>query len=242
MEKLSDSRNLETIKENLEVINENIVNACIKAGRKEDEVKLLAVTKTVDIERINYAIDCGATLIGENRVQEILEKLPKLSPCALHLIGHLQSNKARKIVGKADVIESVDSLSIAKEISKQASKQGITQKILLEVNIGNEESKFGFDIEEVEERALEIAEFDSIHISGLMCVAPICEDKAHLIKIFSNMHNLFIDIGSKNVHNITMDILSMGMSGDYEEAIAGGSNLIRIGSAIFGPRLYRDKH
>ena len=242
MEKLSDSRHLEIIKDNLEVIRENIKNACIKAGRKEDEVKLLAVTKTVDVEKINYAIGCGATLIGENRVQEILEKLPQLSPCTMHLIGHLQSNKARKIVGKADIIQSVDSLSIAKEISKQASKQGITQKILLEVNIGNEESKFGFDFNEVKERAHEIAEFDSIHISGLMCVAPICENKAHLVKIFSNMHNLFVDIGSKNVHNITMDILSMGMSGDYEEAIAGGANLIRIGSAIFGPRLYRDKH
>lgn len=244
MEKLYDELRFGDIEENLKIINENIAAAAVKAGRKESDVHLMAVTKTVDAVRINHAIESGVDLIGENRVQEFLGKEPelKLDNCKAHLIGHLQSNKVKMIVGKVDVIQSVDTVSIAKEIGKRACNADIIQKVLLEVNVGNEDSKFGFDISEIEERACEIAEIQGIKVSGLMCVAPICDDKLKLIKIFNNMYNKFIDIDSKKMDNVFMDILSMGMSGDYEEAILGGANLVRVGSAIFGPRIYRDKH
>lgn len=244
MEKLLNDDAFENIRENLKVIRERIAEASIKSGRGENDVSLMAVTKTVDVPRINCAIENGIGLIGENRVQEFESKAGEinLSACKAHLIGHLQSNKAKKIVGRVDVIQSVDTVSIAREIAKQALAREITQKVLIEVNIGCEWSKFGFDISEVDEKTAEIAEIDGIKVEGLMCVAPICENNAELLKIFENMHKLFIDIDSKKRDNIDMNILSMGMSGDYETAILGGSNLVRVGSAIFGPRIYSDKH
>ncbi len=244
MEKLSDEFRFSDIEENLKVINENIAEAAVRSGRSENDVHLMAVTKTVDAIRINHAIDCGVNLIGENRVQEFLGKEADLhlENCKAHLIGHLQSNKVKQIIGRVDVIQSVDTVSIANEIGKRAVNGGLTQKILLEVNVGNEESKFGFDLDEVEERCAEIAGIDGLSVCGLMCVAPICDDKAALIKIFQNMYNKFIDIDGKKMDNVSMSILSMGMSGDYEQAILGGANLVRVGSAIFGPRIYRDKH
>ncbi|MGN0574143.1 MAG: YggS family pyridoxal phosphate-dependent enzyme, partial [Acutalibacteraceae bacterium] len=156
-----------------------------------------------------------------------------------HLIGHLQSNKVKKIVGKVETIQSVDSVSIATEIGKRSVEAGVTTKILLEINAGNEESKFGFSRDEVFEKACEISEIKGILIDGLMCVAPICEKEAEIRTIFSNIHRLFIDIASKKRDNINMNVLSMGMSGDYKQAILEGSNLVRIGSAIFGGRIYR---
>jgi len=244
MEKSSIDPSFIDIEENLKVINERIAQAAVRSGRKPEDVHLMAVTKTVDSARINHAIKSGVDLIGENRVQEFLEKEPELNLDGVspHLIGHLQSNKVKKIIGKVDVIQSVDSLSIANEIAKQARNHGITQKILIEVNVGNEESKFGFDIHETEEKTEEIAEIDGIRVCGLMCVAPICENNLKLLNIFENMYKLFIDIDSKKRDNIYMDFLSMGMSGDYETAILGGANLVRVGSAIFGPRIYTDKH
>ncbi len=244
MEKLSADPKFTDIEENLKVIRENISEAAAASGRKPEEVHLMAVTKTVDPVYINHAISQGIDLIGENRVQEFLSKKPELEleKCSAHLIGHLQSNKVKTIIGNVDVIQSVDTVSIASEISKRALNAGITQDILLEVNVGNEESKFGFELSETFERACEIAELKGVNIKGLMCVAPICEKVSDLLKIFSNMHNMFIDIGSKKMDNINMSVLSMGMSGDYEQAILSGANLVRVGSAIFGPRLYRDKH
>lgn len=241
MEWLSDEQRFSAIEENLKIINEDIAQAAVKAGRNPSDVSLMAVTKTVESKFINHAIANGINLIGENKVQEILLKEPELNlvDCKAHLIGHLQSNKVKKIVGKVDTIQSVDSLSIAQEIGKRSLEAGITTKILLEVNAGNEDSKFGFTHDELFERACEISEIKGISIDGLMCVAPICEKEAELRAVFSNMHRIFIDIGNKKIDNINMNVLSMGMSGDYKQAILEGANLVRVGSAIFGMRIYR---
>ena len=244
MEKSLSNSAFETISENIKVVEQNIADAAEKSGRKYEDIHFMAVTKTIDSDRINHALSQGITLIGENRVQEFLQKEPELNltSCKAHLIGHLQSNKAKKIVGKVDMIQSVDTVEIAKEISKHAKNLGITQDVLLEVNVGNEWSKFGFDIDEVEEKAHEIALIDSISIKGLMCVAPICENEKDLRNIFSLMYKKYVDIRDKKTDNISMEILSMGMSGDYECAIEEGANLVRVGSAIFGPRIYYNKH
>lgn len=229
------------IEENLKEIRESIASAALAAGRRADEVTLMAVTKTVESKYINHAVACGIKVIGENRVQEFLLKKPELelASCKAHLIGHLQSNKVKKIVGEVDVIESVDSVEIAKEIAKRSLEKGITSRVLLEVNVGSEESKFGFEPEELEERAFEISEINGITVEGLMCVAPICGDEAKLRTVFSNMYRSYLDIGAKKINNINMRILSMGMSGDYREAILEGANLVRVGSAVFGQRNYR---
>ncbi len=241
MEWLSDNERFTAIEENLKIINADIAEAAIKSGRAPQDVSLMAVTKTVESRFINHAIGCGVRLIGENKVQELLLKKPELNlgSCSAHLIGHLQSNKVKKIVGQVDTIQSVDSVSIAKEIGKRSLEAGITTRILLEVNAGSEDSKFGFSSDELFERACEIAEIDGVSINGLMCVAPICEKEAEIRSIFSNMHRMFIDIGAKKMDNINMNVLSMGMSGDYEYAILEGANLVRVGSAIFGARIYR---
>lgn len=241
MEWLSDNERYSAIEENLKYINADIAEAAVKSGRNPEDVNLMAVTKTVESKFINHAIGCGINLIGENKVQELLLKEPelKLEGCKAHLIGHLQSNKVKKIVGHVDTVQSVDSVSIAKEIGKRSLEAGVTTKILLEVNAGSEESKFGFSADELFERACEISEIDGIYINGLMCVAPICEKEAEIRSIFSNMHRMFIDIGAKKMDNINMSVLSMGMSGDYKYAILEGANLVRVGSAIFGARIYR---
>lgn len=241
MEWLSDNERFTAIEENLKIINNDIAEAAIKSGRKPEDVLLMGVTKTVEPKFINHAIDCGVNLIGENKVQEFLLKEPelKMDLCKAHLIGHLQSNKVKKIVGKVDTIQSVDTVDIAKEIGKRSVQQGIITKVLLEVNVGNEDSKFGFSSDELLERAAEIAEIEGLTVDGLMCVAPICEKDAEIRSIFSNMHRMFIDIGAKKIDNMNMNVLSMGMSGDYVNAILEGANLVRVGSAIFGARIYR---
>ncbi len=228
------------IQYNLDVINEKIAESAIKSGREPADVRLMAVTKTVDPIFINYALDYGVKLIGENRVQELLRKKPDLHLDGVekHLIGHLQTNKAGQIVGEVDMIQSVDSLKIAKEISKQSVKKGIITDVLLEINVGEEESKTGFSVNEFYENLYAIAELDSIKIKGLMTVPPICENNTTLCKFFENIYNIYVDIKAKKIDNIDMNVLSMGMSGDYEQAILCGSNLVRIGSSIFGPRIY----
>ena len=241
MEWLSDEQRFSAIEENLKYLGDDISQAAVKSGRKPEDVSLMAVTKTVESKFINHAIKNGINLIGENKVQEFLLKQPELNleNCKPHLIGHLQSNKVKKIVGAVDTIQSVDTVSIAKEIGKRSVDAGITTKILLEVNVGNEDSKFGFTPDEVFERACEISEIGGVSIDGLMCVAPICKKEAEIRAIFSNMHRMFIDIGAKKIDNINMNVLSMGMSGDYKQAILEGANLVRVGSAIFGMRIYR---
>lgn len=241
MEWLSDNERFSAIEDNLKYLNADIAEAAIRSGRAPQDVSLMAVTKTVESRFINHAIGCGINLIGENKVQELLLKEPELNlcNCKAHLIGHLQSNKVKKIVGHVDTVQSVDSVAIAKEIGKRSLEAGVITKILLEVNAGSEDSKFGFSFYELYERACEIAGIEGISIDGLMCVAPICENESEIRSIFSNMHRMFIDIGAKKMDNINMNVLSMGMSGDYKYAILEGANLVRVGSAIFGARIYR---
>lgn len=240
MEKSYLERRKADIQYNLDVINEKISQAAVKSGRQPSDVQLMAVTKTVDPIFINYALDYGVNMIGENRVQEMLRKKPDLHLQGVekHLIGHLQTNKAGQIVGEVDMIQSVDSLKIAKEIAKQSIKKGIVTDVLLEINIGEEESKTGFSTSEFLENVYAVSEIEGIKVKGLMTIPPICENNTILCKYFEKIHNIYVDIKEKKLDNIDMNILSMGMSGDYEQAILNGSNLVRIGSSIFGPRIY----
>ena len=226
---------------NYKLIEERITEAAVKSGRSREDITFLAATKTVDADRINYAISLGLKYIGENRVQEMLSKYDDydLDNASLQFIGHLQSNKVRQIVGKVDLIQSVDSVKLAKEISKQSLKNSINSDILIEVNIGEEESKSGIKAEQLYELLDEIKNFDNISVKGLMCIPPICDSPKKNLKFFDKMHNIFIDISGKNIDNISMDILSMGMSADYYEAILSGANMVRVGSSLFGARDYK---
>ena len=233
-------RSLRDVEYNYRLINERIAEAAEKSGRKREDITLLAATKTVDAATINHAISLGLDHIGENRVQELLSKYDDydLSRCSLQFIGHLQTNKVRQIVDKVDLIQSVDSLKLAKEISSQSVKRGIVSDILVEVNIGREENKSGVFEENLEELLCEIAQLEGISVKGLMTIPPICENEHKISKYFYNMHKLFIDILEKKLDNVSMTILSMGMSADYYEAILNGANMVRVGSALFGERNY----
>lgn len=233
-------RLLSDIEYNYKTICENIANAAISSGRKYEDITFLAATKTVEAEYINYAISLGLNHIGENRVQELLSKYEEydLQNTKLHMIGHLQTNKVRQIVGKVDMIESVDSLRLAKEISAQSLKRNLCTDILVEVNIGGEESKSGTSPEMLEQLLYQIAELPAVKVQGLMTIPPICENKQKICRYFENMRKLFIDISAKKIDNISMNVLSMGMSDDYMEAIREGATMVRIGSALFGARNY----
>ena len=236
MEKLS----AEEFDINFAAVTEKINSAALKSGRKPEDITLLAATKTVDSETINYAICKGISYIGENRVQELLSKEAGVTEeVRKHFIGHLQSNKVKDIINRVEMIESVDSLKLAREISKQAVKNNKTMDILIEVNIGKEESKSGFFPEETKNAIKEIAKLEGVKIKGLMTIPPICEENEEIHKIFKKMYNLFVDISSEKIDNSSMDILSMGMSDDFEAAIEEGANLIRVGSALFGKRIYK---
>lgn len=239
-EKSWDEQRFQDIEYNLKAVREALARAAEDSGRTAADIELMAVTKTVEERFINHAIDCGVTLIGENRVQELLRKKPnlRLTGVRKNLIGHLQTNKVAQIVGEVDMIESVDSLKVAREIGKQSLKKGVVTDVLVEVNIGLEASKTGLSPEETPERIAEMAEIAGLHICGLMSVPPICEDRAKLCKYFENMYNMYVDIGAKKIDNVSMNVLSMGMSGDFAEAVRAGSNHVRVGSRIFGPRVY----
>lgn len=228
------------IKDNLAYIRENMAAACVAAGRPEDAVTLMGVTKTVDVMRIQAALDAGVRHIGENRVQEYLGKKESLNLCGVttHLIGHLQTNKVGRIVGEVDMIQSVDSLRLAQAIDKAAAGQNRVVDILVEVNIGREEAKSGVLAEELEDFLGEISSYGHLKVQGLMTVPPQFETESDKRKVFMNMYKLFIDMKGKKIDNINMHILSMGMSGDYREAILEGSTMVRIGSALFGERIY----
>ncbi len=234
-----DEQRVKATIDNYKRIKENVNEAAVKAGRSTDDVRLMCVTKTIEAEYINPVLDLGADLIGENRVQEYLGKRDALhlSGVERHLIGHLQTNKVKQIVGEVDMIESVDSVKLAKEISKQSVNKGVTTNVLVEVNVGKEDSKSGVFMESLEELLGEIAQMPAIKIKGLMTIPPIC-DENEVRKYFSAMHQSFVDIKAKKIDNIDMEILSMGMSGDYEAAVLEGSNIVRVGSAIFGARKY----
>lgn len=228
------------IEENIKEIRDRIAEAAIRSGRNPEDVRLMAVTKTVEPYFINHAIHCGIDLIGENRVQEFLGKKPELDLDGVdcHLIGHLQTNKVRQIVGEVSTIQSVDSLKVAKEISKQSVKNELVTKILLEVNVGEEESKSGMPYEAVEDLLPEIAALPGLSVEGFMAIPPICEDEVVLRGYFSKMNQLYVDMKVKNIDNININTLSMGMSADYVQAILEGSTMVRVGSNLFGARVY----
>ena len=234
------ARSFTDVEYNYQLINERIAEAAQKIGKAREDITFLAATKTVDAATINHAISLGLDHIGENRVQELLAKYEEydLENCSLQFIGHLQSNKVRQIVGKVDLIQSVDSFKLAKEISAQSLKRNVHTDLLVEVNIGREENKSGVFEENLEELLCQIAELDGISVQGLMTIPPICDNKQKISHNFNKMHRLFIDISQKKLDNINMHILSMGMSDDYYEAILEGATMVRIGSALFGARNY----
>ena len=233
-------RLLADIEYNYKTIEERIAEAAIKSGRSREDITFLSATKTVPPELINYAISLGLKYIGENKVQELLSKYDSynLNDATLHFIGHLQTNKVKQIVDKVDMIQSVDSVKLAKEISKQSVAKGVNTDILVEINIGNEENKSGILPEQAEDLLWEISKMDNIFVKGLMTIPPICENEQKIRKYFHKMHNIFIDISDKNIDNISMEVLSMGMSSDYCEAITEGATMVRIGSSLFGERNY----
>ncbi len=236
---MTEKSSIDIFDDNYREIEEKITLAAEKSGRKREDIILLAATKTVSSEVINYAIEKGINFIGENRVQEFLSKNDEITPGVhRHFIGHLQTNKVKDIVGKVEMIESVHSLKLAKVIGELSVKKGIVTDILLEINIGNEESKSGFKAEEIYESVEEISKIPGVKIQGLMAIPPICEENEEIRQYFRQMNKLFIDIRAKKIDNVNMDYLSMGMSSDFSEAIEEGSNIIRLGTALFGRRNY----
>ena len=225
--------------ENLKKVEEKIQQACERSGRSRSEVTLIAVSKTKPIEMMQEAMETGVNIFGENKVQEIVKKeveLPK--DVEWHLIGHLQRNKVRQIAGKVKRIHSVDSIRLAEQIQKEYEKIGEIADILLEVNVAREESKYGLMPEKTEAVIREIANFPNIKVHGLMTIAPFVEDPEKNRIHFKNLRKLLVDINAKNIDNISMDELSMGMTGDYEVAIEEGATYIRVGTGIFGSRQY----
>ncbi len=242
-EKLSIEEKLkaEWFDSNFAEVKEKIAKACERSGRSVDEIILLAATKTVPVNVVNYAVSCGINYIGENRVQEFLSKKDELSNNVhRHFIGHLQTNKVKDIVGEVEMIQSVHSLKLAEEIDKISAKKGIVTDILVEVNIGNEESKSGFLESEVYTAVLEMAKLKNVRVKGLMTIPPICEKIEEQTQYFAKMRKLFIDIRDKKVDNVNMEYLSMGMSDDYELAIMYGANIVRVGTKLFGQRIYKE--
>ena len=225
------------VQEHLKEVRERIEAACRRAGRNPREVTLIAVSKTKPAQMVQEAYEAGARDFGENKVQEILEKGPQMPDNArFHMIGHLQRNKVRQVIGKAVLIHSVDSLRLARQIEEDAAKMGILVPVLLEVNVAREESKFGFFTEEVEAAVREIASLSHISVKGLMTIAPFVENPEENRKVFQELYQLSVDIKSKNIDNVTMGVLSMGMSGDYEVAVEEGATMVRVGTSIFGAR------
>lgn len=226
---------MKTIKNNLEIINEKIKKAALRANRNPEEIKLVAVTKTATIEQIKEAISAGVKIIGENKVQEAKEKYQILSiKIEWHLVGHLQTNKVKYAIEIFDCIHSVDSIKLAEEIDKRSLQFGKTTNVLIEVNVSGEETKYGIKPEEVEYFLKEIFEFSRIRVRGLMTIAPIAEDKEEVRPYFRKLRELSKEIKNKNLKNVKMDYLSMGMTGDFEVAIEEGANMVRIGRGIFG--------
>lgn len=223
-----------SIEENLPLIKKNIERACDKSGRNPEDVMLLAVTKTVDVNTINRAVGLGITYLGENRVQEFLSKYDAVDKRAeWHIIGHLQKNKVKYIADKVSMIHSVESYELAAEIDRQCKKAGRTMDILVEVNVSGEQSKSGIKSCEAEEFVKRICKFPNIRVRGLMTMAPFGASDNELHQIFSNLYKISVDILSKKLDNVTMDCLSMGMSNDYEIAVEENSTIVRIGRGLF---------
>ena len=227
------------LRENLQEVEQRIADACRRAGRKREEVTLIAVSKTKPTEMLKEAYDLGVRVFGENKVQELTEKYDLLpDDIRWHMIGHLQTNKVKYLIGKTELIHSVDSLKLAKVIEKESEKKECITDILVEVNVAEEESKFGLKMEEVIPFIENAAQFPHINVRGLMTIAPFVENPEKNRTIFADLHKLYVDIKEKNIDNGTVNILSMGMTNDFEVAIEEGATMVRIGTGIFGARNY----
>ena len=227
------------IKDQLREVEEKISAACQRAGRNREDVTLIAVSKTKPVETLKEAYDLGIRVFGENKVQELTQKyevLPK--DIHWHMIGHLQTNKVKYIIDKEDLIHSVDSLNLAQTVEKEAAKHGLVKDILIEVNVAEEESKFGLRMEEVIPFLEQISGFSHVRVRGLMTIAPFVENAEENRSIFADLHKLSVDIEKKNIDNVNVSILSMGMTNDYEVAIEEGATMVRVGTGIFGARNY----
>lgn len=233
-----------SIAENVAAIRKEMAQAAIAAGRKPEEVLLCAATKMNDAEAVRQAISAGVDCCGENRVQELVQKQAEnaYAGAPVHFIGHLQTNKVRQVVGKVDLIQSVDRLRLLEAIEAEAARQGIYQDILLEINVGREESKSGFFAEEIPAVLENMFQYGHIRVRGLMAIPPICQNSEDSLKFFQEIRNLSVDISAKKYDNVSVDILSMGMSADFVQAITCGSTMVRVGTAIFGPRDYGKSH
>lgn len=228
-----------TIRENMRAVEDRIAAACQKAGRKPEDVTLIAVSKTKPVEMLREAYECGCRDFGENKVQELLDKYEVMPrDIRWHMIGHLQRNKVKYIVDKVYLIHSVDSLRLAEEISKEAGKKNVCVNILVEVNVANEETKFGTTCEDAKQLVQDIAKLPNICVKGLMTIAPFVENAEKNRPIFSKLKKLAVDIIRENIDNITMEKLSMGMTGDYMVAVSEGATYVRVGTGIFGVRQY----
>ena len=228
------------LKEQLQEVENKIQAACDRAGRDRSEVTLIAVSKTKPVEVLQEAYDLGVRIFGENKVQEIVDKYEALpNDIHWHMIGHLQRNKIKYIVDKVDMIHSVDSVRLAEAIEKEAAKKNCTVRILLEVNVAEEESKFGLHVDEVVQTLEKISCFSHIKVCGLMTIAPFVENPEENRPIFAKLKKLSVDITDKNIDNTIMSILSMGMTNDYEVAIEEGATMVRVGTGIFGTRIYK---
>ena len=227
------------LKENLESVEEKIQEACKKSGRNREDVTLIAVSKTKPVETLQEAYDLGVRVFGENKVQELTEKYDSLpKDIHWHMIGHLQRNKVKYIIDKVDLIHSVDSIRLAETIDKEAQKHDLVANILVEVNVAKEESKFGLMPEEVDGFIDEIAKLKHIQVKGLMTIAPFVENPEKNRTVFADLRKLSVDIAKKNVDNVNVSILSMGMTNDYEVAVEEGATMVRVGTGIFGARNY----
>ncbi len=230
------------IRDNLDNIFKRVGAAAEKSGRTMEDIRVIAVTKTVEVDRIKNVYEYGLLDMGENRVQELTEKYDKLpADCKWHLIGHLQTNKVKYIIDKVEMIHSVDSMELAKEINSRAAKRGKKVDILLQVNVSGEETKFGISPADVEEYTVIISRMENISLKGLMTMAPFSQDPEVIRPVFRKLYNIYIDIKRKNIDNVNMGYLSMGMSNDFEIAIEEGANIVRIGTGIFGKRDYTKK-
>ena len=225
------------IEENLSQVRKNIADACARCGRNPESVTLIAVSKTKPLEDLQSAYRCEVRDFGENKMQEIVLKAPDMPEDArFHMIGHLQRNKVKQVLKHVVLIHSVDSVRLAEQIQLEAEKEQLQTDILLEVNVAGEESKYGFAPEEVADAAAQIAKFPNVHIRGLMTIAPFVENSEENRDVFKKLFQLSVDISRKNIDNVTMSVLSMGMTGDYEVAIEEGATMIRVGTGIFGSR------
>ena len=226
------------LQENYESVDKKITEACRRAGRNRDAVTLIAVSKTKPLSDIEELLqNTDAENFGENKVQELVDKYEHISrPVKWHMIGHLQTNKVKYIVDKVCLIHSVDSVNLAKTIEKEAAKHNVVVPILIEVNVAGEESKFGVSVEETEDLIQQIKDFPHIHIDGLMTIAPFVENSEENRGVFKKLYELYVDMKRKNIDNVTMNVLSMGMTGDYQTAIEEGATMVRVGTGIFGTR------